>query len=378
MAQQKRQLQFAGFSPNSPTGTTTLPLNAAATWLAYGFVPDRPGLTLANARAFVSGTAGTFASGADLTCDLYGDANGAPNASVEGPKSCTTTPSGSGWRDWTGFTTALTQGQQYWLVFKNANGVPATNTATFRYGATGAAAAQAVGTQGRYGWIKQHTANSGGAWGTSVTTSAGWRVGYGDGTFDGTPASSVGSSADLVYASRESGVKFTTPPNAVLNVAGLSFYLAPVAGAPAGGVAFRLYSGAGAAPTPLATTATIPAGNVSGSGWYTAYFGAGVAVQPGTVLRATLADATPGGADSSSNAYRLGEVTWDGDANSLALLPFEGTAGKTYGNPDNTSFADTATGLFAFGLLLDTAGEFAAAGGGGGGGVPMSRVRVGM
>jgi hypothetical protein len=351
---QNRQAQALGLLSQAPPATSTLALSAAATWLAYGFVPEAA-KTLSAVRAYLSAVNGSPAT-TDITCALYSDSSGAPNASLESHSITSVPAAGGGWGDWAGFTTALTAGTQYWLVFANGNASPATNFPTYRW--LNNVLPAIYGSGSKYGWFKQHSTNSGGAWGTTVAPAGGWRLAYADGTYDGSPFSTSGSSADQVYAARESGVKFTTPPNAVVNVRGLAFGLASNNGSPTGGVWFRLYNGT----TLLATTNTIASGNVNAQGWYESCFSAAQVIQPGTVLRATFGDA--GGGDSSSNYYRGTELTIDSDAHSLALMPFEGTAQKTY---LNSTWTDTTTGIFPFALLLDVTGEFGASGGLGGG-----------
>jgi hypothetical protein len=110
-----------------------------------------------------------------------------------------------------------------------------------------------------------------------------------------------------------------------------------------------------------ATTFAIPKANVSGTGYYTAYFPSTVAITPGTIVRVTISNTA---ADSSSNCFRGGnEYTIHNDANSLALMPFEGTLGKSTYN--GSTWTDTATTFYPFTLLLDTDAEFAAGGGAG-------------
>jgi hypothetical protein len=51
-------------------------------------------------------------------------------------------------------------------------------------------------------------------------------------------------------------------------------------------------------------------------------------IQPGTVVRVTLGETTQ--SDASGNRWNNREFTWDTDANSTILLPWEGTCVKTY------------------------------------------------
>src|SRR5262245_49004528 len=109
--------QALGLLGQGQLNATSVTLNAAGTWYAVSFVPDL-GRTLSTVRvrASASGTLGS----SDITCDLYDSAGtaGAPGSAIETGKLPTATISGGqAWRDFTGFSTALTAGQQYYLVF---------------------------------------------------------------------------------------------------------------------------------------------------------------------------------------------------------------------------------------------------------------------
>lgn len=345
--------QFLGFTPSQPVNgaTTTLALAAAATWLTYGFAAPF-GKTLSTVRAYISAVAGTLAA-ADVTCSLCSDSNGNPGTVLE-THNCSSAPSAAGWYDWTGFTTALTAGAQYWLVFKNANGVPGTNNPTFQYASANSGLDQCLGgwsSVQSYGWWKKHSTNSGGAWGTAVTATAGWRVGYSDGSYDGFCVSSIAQSADLVYATNESGLKFTAPTGALINVIGVAMGCGNPVSTPSAAALFKLYNGADAA------VLTDPIGggqaNVS-QGWTTAYFTTAKQLTPGATIRVTLAEQT--NSDASTKAYRLIEYGMDSDSNSQTLQPFAGTLGKTYWN--GTAWTDTASSIFPFALIQDVQGEY--------------------
>ncbi len=355
--------QLLGWLPDAASGTWTQQNTAAANWLAVSFIPDS-GRTLSAARVFVSAVAGTLASG-DITASLYDSAgsNGAPGSSIETGKLPSATITASGWYDFTGFTTALTSGQQYWIVFKNGNGTPASNNCTFR-GVSGATEIPLGGSIFRFAWARATSTNSGSAW-SNTAGNVGMRISYADGSYDGYPISNTAAAAvgDGVYATRESGVKFTSPPNGVLKIAGISMLLGSPTGTPTNGLRFGLWTGG--TPANLAYTNTVPVtASASGGQWIYAYFASTQTLQPGTIVRVTLATS---GADASTKRYVLQEVTWDTDSNSVILLPWEGTATKTY--YDGSSWTDSALGtsMFAHAVLLDTAGEFGAGAGTSGG-----------
>ena len=82
MAAQKQAPIALGFLPDSPSnGPVTLALSAAATWLAYGFIPDA-NRQVSKVKAYTSTITGTLAD-TDVTCDVYSDSAGSPNASIE-------------------------------------------------------------------------------------------------------------------------------------------------------------------------------------------------------------------------------------------------------------------------------------------------------
>ena len=356
----------------------TLPISAAATWLAFGFNSDQA-KTLNTVRLYLNAVAGTPAA-SELTCDLYNDSGaGIPGTSIESHPADSVPASGN-WMGWSGFTTALTAGTQYWLVFKNANALPGTNFPTYQW--IGAAAnpnqsAMPLGAGGNYnaqgvmyGWSKVSSGNSGTTWGTNITSSvAGIRVGFSDTTYDGMPIqnsirSSSGTTADRTFGKQETGIRFNVPAGVTLNVRGVWMPLTRF-GTP-GNLRFRIYQGV----TLLGTTNAIPFGNVATTApeGYTAYFPSSLAlVSTSQPYRVVMSDATA--ADTSANGYSSVVTTWENAAASLALKPMNATLQKTI-TTDNTAspvvFTDTATDTMPFALLLDTLGEFTAAAGGGG------------
>jgi hypothetical protein len=355
-AQQLQIAQVLGFDPKSPAVSTTN-LNAAANWFAATFIAQSSSAP-SKVRFYISAIAGSLGA-SDVTCDLYSEASGLPNASLESRNTLSSAIAAGAWAEWTGFTTALTAGTPYWLIVKNVNGTPGSNYPTIRFGSAGAGDNAIGGSGDRQGIRAATSANSGGSW-TFSANSCGWRIQFADGTFQGLPASNIANSADLVYLTRESGVQFVAPVNVVLNVAGIAMYIAATTGTPAGNARFGLWTGAGGSPTNVDYTYSISEGAINGgsNNWFPALFANGThAIGPGTTVRVTLADASPG-SDDASHAYKMPEYTIDGDLNSLALIPW--SMQKTYYN--GSSWAQTNTALFPFALILDTTGEFAPVG----------------
>ncbi len=348
-----RSGQRLGWFPPAPSSTSTSQINAAAAWYAVSFVADSA-RTLSAVRVFVSAVSGTLGA-SDITADLYDSAgaSAAPGASIEAGKVPSATIASTGiWYDFTGFTTALTANLTYWLVFKNVNGVPASNNCTFRVISsildvlTGASLS-------RDSWGTATSANSGSTWSVNGTRS-GVRIAYADGSYDGIPVSNTAAAAvgDGIYSTRESGVKFTSPASSVLKVNGLAIFTGTKTGAPTGNLRLGLWTGT--TPTLVAYTNTIPTSGLTFGAYLYAYFASTQTIAPGTVCRLTLGETTQ--SDASTNRFNMQEVTWDTDSNSTILLPWNGACQKTYF--DGSNWTDTAGSIFAHAVILDTAGEF--------------------
>ncbi len=363
MAQQHKSSVYLGVLNVNSGATNTFALSSAASggfsaaWLAYTWNPSES-KTLNAVKVFCSAVAGTLA-GTDLVCDIYSDTAGTgPNATLASSSTVTATPTGAAWVEFTGFSLALTAGTQYWIVLRNANATPTVNFPTYRYGqgntwiGGGTFESGAIWGSGSI----RTSVNSGGAWSASSNGWAfGWRVQYSDGTYDGVPVSAVATiaAASGTTGTRAVGVQFVTPPNAVLNVRGALMMFAKTS--TPGNAVLKLYNGT----TLLGTTLTIPAGNISGNRMYGSFFSSAIVVQPGTTLNLVLCDLTTG--DANTKAYVQNIYTVDNDANSFALMPFEGTLRLTT-TTDYTaappSFSTDQTQVVPFALILDSTGEF--------------------
>ena len=336
--------------PNA--GTQVLSAGApGATWLAISFMGQ--GQTLSAISLYASAKSAVFASGADVRASLYSsNTDGSPNAEIE-QRNCSTTPD-TGRLSWTGFTTALTAGVKYYIVFKNYH---ATSTLTLRWCTSGPqhmGAVAAVNSQ----WVKSTTTDSGGTWGSYSAEPMGLRITYSGSIYDGFPldaSANTFGATDGVYAAREVGVMFKCPLNAKMRVCGIGFNLSTAIGTPQDTVRFRLYEGSTTTPTLKATSlGTIPRQQV-GNNLYTLYI-TPYELKPGEWYRITIGGVTGGGsAGDSSNFHRTFKYTIDNDADSRALMPFE--AFKTY-TTDGTTFSNTNTEILPFVLVLDRSNEF--------------------
>lgn len=363
-----------GFLASGPTNTVaTVALSSAAaaggwgtgfsqTGLAYGFVPTLS-KQISKVKIYCSAVTGTLGA-TDLVADLYSDNAGVgPSTSIESRTSVTATPTVAAWVEFTGFTatSTLTAGTQYWLVFRNANATPTSNSPTYRHTGQNTFPATNAGSSLTWGSHKYHTTDGGVTWGTGVLSVGGWRIEFSDGTFMGVPIQNVAATtADYVYGNREVGVMFTSPANATINIIGISMPMARV-GSTQGSLRFRLYSGNSANPTLLATTTAIPRLNLTtGSLLTLAYFATAQTISPGTVLRVVASNSTANG--DTSNAYFTQTYTIDNTAASKALLSIGGVGFQKTLTTDSTAtpvaFTETDTSTFSFGVLLDTNGEY--------------------
>lgn len=353
-----RGTQFLGYVPSAPA-TSTLALNAAATWLAFSFLAPPGGKTVTSVRLYLTAVAGTLQT-TDLTCDVYSDTPGNPNASL-GSVNLGSAPVGAGWVTFTGLNVVTTAGTQYWIVLKNADGTPGTNFATFGYLAgalPSLLSPKSISNKSGSNCICS-TTNSGTAWTANNNGAAGFRLGYGDGSYDGLPlsAASTAAIANKAFGSNLVGVQFATPAGPSLKVAGLAFQLEAV-GTPTGYPVFSLYQGATLLGSTPNLVCNVPA--TTASDWFFNYFSSDITLSPSTTYRAVFGDSA---ADSGTNYFLAGNLfSYDTDSNSLPLLPFEGTTEvATY---NGSTWTATQGYLTPFALILDSGGEFLVSSGG--------------
>ncbi len=371
-----------GFPAIAFTSSAQSNLSAAATWLAFQFVPNQT-KSLSSARLFLFGKTGT-PTAAGCTCDLYSDNNGVPNASLESV-AADSVPAAGNWMNWTfAGTSSVTAGTAYWLVFKNGTGTPASNFPGYQWSGTANRPTLPVVSNSNfltstlaYGWNKATSTDTGSTWTSRQNAVGGPRIGYSDSTYEGFPAGACttpgsGATADRAFGKSEVGVKFNVPAGVTYNILGVWFMVSKTS--TPGALRFRLYQGV----TLLGTTNGIAAASVATSPGecYTDYFSTPISVvstnQP---FRVVMGDATSG--DTNTAGYNGQIFTFENDANSLALKPMNGTLSKTI-TSDNTAnpvvFTDTTTDILSFELLMDTNGELTP----GSSGVPMSRIRTGF
>lgn len=325
-----------------PTTTSSRNVNAAGTWSAYSFVLDRA-LTLNKVRFFLGQTGSPVAG--DYKLEIYSDSStGLPNASL----ATATAPASVGnnvWVEWAGLSLACSAHTQYWLVLKNLNATPSTNF--FSVNRVQGGGTLVAGDPQVFGWSALLTTNSGSSWTNDVTSAAGPRLEFSDGSFAGLPLQgSIGSLQ--VYSARESGVKFTSPAVS-LRVRGAALGISRN-GTPTGRPRYRIYN----ADTNvlLATTMDTPQALVIGSSsspWLPLFFSDVIALPASTPLRLVLSETTQ--SDASTNRYQARVFTTENDANSKALC---GSYYSTLSTDGGSSWADTDTEVVPFALILDS------------------------
>lgn len=341
----RRNAQVWGNPVDSVAGTLSN-LNAAATWVAFGFTLDRD-RTLNALRAFVNKTASPVA--ADISCELYDTSSaGNPNTSQG---TFGTADGTTGWVNWAGLSVALTANTLYWLVFKNLNGTPTTNFYSISF--LDSVLPTVSGQDGEYGWPNKRSTNSGGAWSTlSSGPTLGLRLQFADGFFDGLPivSTTASTTAPQVFGTREAGVKFVSPA-VDLAVRGISLKVQR-SGTPTGQLRYRIYVG----DTLLATTGLLPTSaaagmNVAGAAyvWYPLYFSSVITIPANSTIRVVASETTQ--SDTSSNRFQVFGHFIDNDADSKALC---GNYVSTLSTDGGATFADDDTMMHAFALLLNS------------------------
>jgi hypothetical protein len=352
-----------GWLPQQPdAGNDLFSFNSANAMAAYGFLAKQS-KTLSKVLVYVNGVTGTLGAN-DIVCDLYSTntTTGNPNASIQSRNTVTSVPTGATWVEVTGFTSSLTAGTYYYLVFRNANGTPASNywnaSWTYSYGGPFIYTTNyTIGKGNSYFVIK--STDGGSTWSTTDGNVApAMRLEYSDGTFDGLPAlrdPSVTYETQGAYGANEIGARITIPSGVSLRVIGIVAWIGKI-GSPSGNLTFRIRKSEG---TPI-DTAAIP-GALVALNYFRAYFSSVQTMDAGT-WQVTLKDSAT---DDASNYFRLSSpYLMQNSAGSQGLFPFGGFR-KAYYNGSTWTYTDTR--LFNMGLILD-GGQFVNASGGTSGG----------
>lgn len=353
------------YSLSGGISQSTFALNGALSggysvnWLAYGFTPLLGG-TVSKIRVYATAVTGTLVAG-DLVCDIYSDSVGYPNASLQSSTTVTAIPTGAAWVEFTGFSTALTIGTNYWIVLRNADTTPTTNAITYTYSSTafvsGTSADPALGQS-----LVFTSTNSGGTWTRTLNTGC-FVVDYGSGNIEGWPIQSVSTSDPQIYSSREAGIKFDTPTNASMKVIGVCGVVSK-AGTPTGDMRYRIYTGTSSSPTLVGTTVTRAPGAVNSSRvTKPLYFSSPITIAGGTTVRVVLSETTQ--SDTSTNRYQLEQYVLSSTDTGI-LVPYNTQPELTLSTDGGATFSETANRWPGIWLLLDASSPFASTGSGGG------------
>ena len=341
-----------GFAPIG-TSLTTMQVNAANSWHAWGITGR--GVALNKVMTYSSVVTGTLLA-SEITMELYSanTSDGKPNASIEGPISCDTAPSGAGWHQWSGFTTTLTSGLQYYLVIKNVNATPASNYVTIRIAREYIYPIYQAGANND-GMNRYTSSDGGSSWSNAYTGIAGMRFEFAGPTYRGIPVWSLDNLGVSygVYSTRESGAKITSPANAIVKAIGVWVQAGAISGSPTGEPRLGLRVGADAA----VYTHNINRVAMGTANIVRGYFSSAKSIPASSVCRITLGETA--NSDASTARYNLYGWAVQDTAASKALFPFGGMPLTYY---DGSSWAETDTYVCACGLILDDASEFGAYG----------------
>jgi len=329
-------------------GASNFTLNSATAAAAYSIIGN--GKTLTGIRLNLSAINGTV-NGSNVQVSLCGDTNAAPNATCDNTTTLASGTISAGVKDFT-VSKALTFGTTYWVVVKNLNSTPTTNYPTIR--AITNSTGQWNGTDVRtHGW-RFRTTTDGSTWTvTPLADASGMRFAYSDSTYSGLMLTSQ-TGPMKAYGGTSVGALIAAPASGT--ILGLSFYIVKT-GTPTGTLSYSIY--AGSSTTPLATTYSIPLGEVYTSGaMIPLYFSSPVTVVEGTSYHVVISNSA---ADSSSNCYSLYTGAMDTDVASLALRPM-GIQATSF---DGTTRTDNPNALAAPVLLYATVTSTTTGSGGG-------------
>lgn len=353
------------YVPITTAGNTEYSNNAANNRECFSFIPDET-KTLNAAHIELSTVTGT-PTAAETDLVLLNDASGLPSGSTIETRDASGAPTGSNTvNSWTGFSSSVTAGTRYWLCIQNTNGTPASNYVRVRIPDTAGQGSpagyfNAAGHNVKWGWTYCHSTDAGATCGTHRKGYPITRLDFSDSTYagGGLKGNDYGTEVtNKIYDTRELGVKFTLPAGyPTTNVKCFSFGLTFSGTIPAGGARGRVYSGTGGTRTLLATSTTVPQGNIAAE-WTPFCLADPIALAPGTTY-SFVVGAVSGG--DASNYLALMKVGIHNSAASKALTPFGGTA-STY---LNATFADDDQKMHPFMLLFDTNASYTVSAGGG-------------
>lgn len=300
----------------------TRAVNSAVIFEAVQFVPME-NKTINEIWFYVTAVTGTVNG---IRGDIYNNNAGLPGTSSANSSTVNAYPTGAALVKVTGLSLAVTGGVPYWAVIRNTTGTPASNNFTISEGRAGSNNF-IYGTGDQASFVASN--DSGTSWAlASAVSDTPFMIKYSDGTFDGwvNAGQAVETGANSVYAARELGSRFTSPPGLGFQAVGGAFAVSK-SGTPTGNLRYRLYEGT----TLVATTNEIaPADVRTTAGWDKLYFSSAVYIKPNTDYRFVMAESSQ--ADASGNRYNAYLMSIPNDTDCKAQKPFNGTMQKTYLN----------------------------------------------
>ena len=332
------QGQHLGLPSDYATAGASRALSAAATWQAYSFIargaiPDT--ITL-----WQTTKTGSPAASDIQLCLCADNGSGIPNhGTIIESRTATSIPATSGRLAFSGWTTTLTEGAQYWVFVRNNNATPASNNVTVAYGAAGLLAAGRYAANAVHGWGCVATLNSGTAWATNATTRASaMMITYPSSVIEGIPQRGFlrgdqTATTNRIYGTREGGFEFGGLTSGITYNVRAAYFIIQRVGTITS-VRAKLYNAAG---TLLATSRAVVNAQLS-----SASTGAGVLFEFTSTVGLTSAAGpyrcvleTVGG--DASNYVQFGWLqVFDTSSDVLGLAPMGGTWCRTL-TSDNTA-----------------------------------------
>jgi len=300
--------------------------------------------TLQKLRIYIVSVTGTPSAG-DIKCQLYSGEGDTPATAI-GTEVSLSSLSGAGYYDFdfSSQNISLSAGTRYWFVMRNANASPASNYVTISRG--GSISSDLQGSN-YFGAVSATSTDGGSTW--SYTPNVFALIVHSNGAegFVYYNNHSPTSSGNTMH-----GVKFTTPANAKLRVAGLVGYC--TMSSPAS-PAWALYSSSGL----VAEAAWGNSQSYSGTQVIVAPFSSIVTLETNTDYYFV--------AKCSSGTVTFQGVQCDSSTENLNQLPLGARYAYTT-NDGSTWTVDTTRMMSHWALLLDPDQPFESVGGGGGGG----------
>jgi len=331
--------------PGQGTGATNC--NSANAYRGIVFTPPWT-KTLNEVKIFNSTVTGTPTSAMRISVfEVTSRFSSTP--AITSLQSVTATPT-AGTNNVTGFTTSLTKNKLYFIAADNVHATPGSNYfSPFTH----------TGAQTPYHWTA--ISSNGTTMSNGGQNPVAMRLKFSDSTYVGTTvtaAAAPDTSSFGIYGTREAGWMFKAP--CAMSVVGVGF-ISPtqlVTGTPTGNFRFKLYTGDGTKSLEATSDDMYyPTGSAIGT---KVYFSSAVAIAKDEYVNIIACESTQ--SDTSSNRYNLISWYWENDADSKAMVPFDGK----FVYYDGSSWTSDQTKILpSWGVFLENGNEFPVASGGG-------------